>query len=167
MSAKISALPSATEMANAEVLTIVQAAVNKKITKQAFLTAATGEPIALGGVVATIEIDASDNIQITVGFGQTLHISDLAGTNFVIIDAFGNVLVSAAPGTAVTTGFPGVSQVVVSETGLSVEAPTGSSADVTYHVGAAGNWAGSPTNMATALDRIAAAVAGLLGTAIP
>jgi len=39
--------------------------------------------------------------------------------------------------------------------------------NVTYTPGASGNWSGSPTDVWVALDRLAAAVAGLLGGAIP
>lgn len=56
---------------------------------------------------------------------------------------------------------------IVGSGGITLHDTSGSSAVVTYVAGTPGNWSGSPTDFSHAIDRLAAAVAGLLGGPIP
>lgn len=68
---KISDMTAASEVANADVVPVVQAGANVKASRALLLTAASGEAIALSGAGGTIQIDATGGIQVTPAGGQT------------------------------------------------------------------------------------------------
>lgn len=174
---KISAMTGASEVGNADDIPIVAGGANFKATRDQLLSAATGEHIFVTGVAGFtaglqdsttnnqinvsgsvgimscdtsivtggptrttgIECDALDNINITLKDLATLFISDVGGNNFIIMDT--------------NTGT------------LNIQMNTGMDGSITNLV--AGNWAGTPGQLSDSFNRLAAAVAGLLGTPIP
>jgi hypothetical protein len=167
VSSKISALPVATSMAPSDLLTIVQGGVNKSIDRPAMLADVSGFGItiadAAGAIVqvsgtgqVVIHSDASQPIQMTTGAGNEIQMDDFTGySNFV---AVGGWNISSFTGSTVSIDGSGV---------IALETFDGSSVIIAYTPSASGSWSGDPFALATAVDRIAAAVAGLLGHAIP
>jgi hypothetical protein len=178
---KISAMPASTAAGDTDLIPIVQGGVNKSTTRAVLLHAATGSPVILGGGGASITVDDSGNIAIDFFSGQTLNVAQTSGGG-ILVDASGNVKITCQPGASVAMT-DGSSFIEVDATGVRLESLTlpaiftgkpaqfvdisGSSAFVTYVPADPGAWAGSPTNMADAIDRIAEVVSVGGATPIP
>jgi len=141
---KISDMTAATEVSNVDIAPIVQAGTNKQASREMFLTGAAGEVIALQ------EASGQQAILGIVGGATSVTVDDAAGT----------VTIISQLGIAITAGGPtGV---------LTCTNSDGSNPFFGFASNNGGDWATSlPTNLADAVNRIAHAVAGLLGTGIP
>jgi len=174
---KISALTAATSWANADITVIVQGGADKKITKSLILTAGAGEDIALkaDGAHASALVSADGNTQIGVANGGGAMSSDggffihsLVGTTD---ETFGNGTTGWEFQTDrgfTVKNFAGGSGTMVQSMSANTWTVSGFTSVflqvvLTNHV-----WAtGDPPDAATAIDRLAAAVSGLLGGNIP
>lgn len=180
---KISAFPAAANVVNADELPIVQALVNAKCTRQQLLEAGIGENItvkAQGLNSVSLESGmAGEKVVLDDTFGYVGNsvigwITVITGTNgYIQLSSTGAVLISSHGGGA---------NLVLSNagTGQSI-ALTGAGAQIVFvspagvfipfliqAPGAIGNWAvGVPVDYNLAINRLAAAVAGLLGGPIP
>lgn len=163
MSDKISALPPATVCNLADLITAVQAGVNVSMVREIFLQANTGEAVYMNnlqGVFFSCE-DAA-GIQ-----------ADIVGQEFLLNDSVNNDSFSMTGGIwGLTCGISltlavagGSSNVTVDSSGVTIGGPTVS---ISFNAGSPTDWAGSaPIDIRDAIDRLATAVAGLLGHAIP
>ena len=184
---KISAMPAATSVGNADLLPIVQGGVNKRATKILFLTQSTGEPIGLVGPgVAIIRIDSAGGLQLTAEAGQPVQI--LVGTSGLYLSPSGDsVLQASLAHRLVLSSYSGLASVVATGTedlilsclgggtlefnhnaAIVMNPNVGSVINIAYQDGTVGAWAvGPPSTIREAVDRLATAVAGLLGVPIP
>lgn len=171
---KISAMPSGTNVNNLDVLPMVIAGANVKVTKTAFLTGALGFDIFLTaslGQAAVLSDAMSVNQVVANAAGvamsgmQAVFAGGPGGTSNFHIDTFGQqefiVLagqhwkVSGTLGTSFMEFFP--------QTGV-FNLSTAFNPTITYISFAPGNWAGPPpADIVAAITRIAAKVAGALG----
>lgn len=113
---KISAMTSATTVANADVVPIVQGGANKKATKAKLLTADSGEAITLAGnASAVVTINASGEPTIQAASGQVLWLK--GNTAFLVIDDSGAIGMSCASGTALQVNGSASSSLTFTTTG--------------------------------------------------
>jgi len=152
---KISAMPDAPDMGELDLLTVVVGGVNYKITRNAFLTAKTGEAVILAGGTGMIAIFDDGSVEISgppgaeflLGFGSGSALrfkDDEIGIEF--INRFSFAL----------------------NDGRSFDLEVGQPMFLSWDPVSPGNWAPAvPDNVGDALERIATAVAGLLGGPIP
>lgn len=100
-----------------------------------------------------------------------LNVSDAASQVSIAAIEFAGVLSDSltGPGLVSVQVVSASAQVSTSQTGLGslIVSLAEQSAQVSYSPAASANWSGDPTQVASALDRIAASVAGLLGGPIP
>jgi len=176
---KISDLAAATSTANADLLPTVQGGVNKKATRAIVLTGAPGEDMTM-----------------TLAAGQRLIIGNPLGAAFIIVDDTGTINVQANA-TAALSGNGAASTIRIAGTTIQLFGATGpfdhvwdvnagfskiafkTGTDqiqitsgivifVQYFAAVPGNWnIAPPPDYNTAIDRLAAAVAGLLAGPIP
>jgi len=176
---KISALSAATDCANADLFVIVQGGGNKKLTKALLLTngpseslilkAETGSGIFLNTDSGDAQFSVSDNGD--VGWhveGNFLGVL----TDGVNVDQFSGIAgagyefdVSAVSTFIVNT--TGTGQLMVDGVGNNFSLQNFASIFIEYKPATSGDWSGDPAWDKDAIDRLAAAVAGLLGTPIP
>lgn len=136
---KISAMPINGFVGNHDLLPIVQAGSNFKAQRKALLEAIAGEFIQLSGNAgSSFSIDPFGGVTVTVGAGQTLSMT--ANGAGILIDAVGLIDLTPAPGHALV---------------------------LAYDPATPGDWAGSPTTVWEALDRIAAVVSAGGASPIP
>jgi len=179
---KISAMTPAASMLNADILPIVSAGANFSVSKTLLLTAAAGEAIfvssaAAGSAVLTtatgqaqtqvndafgvlVQADAGYVLQ-QAGLATNLAVSNLGAVNWQSAGGAATMTVQAGPGSSMVMNDAAGTVVFVCAAGMIcpfvIQAP-----------GAIGNWAvGVPADYNLAINRLAAAVAGLLGGAIP
>jgi hypothetical protein len=223
MSEKISAMPSATQMNNADVLPIVQGGVNKKITRDVFLTAngtddlaivgasldridlphgggiivtadsgdtiellnainlaeisispagaitvasATGQEVVLDSNGSSFTLDGAGNFAADVVAGGT-YLVHVQGVNVIDIDAAGQITITSTTGNAIILNSNGANLTVGAAGNMSLTVAGGQVLHVDYVPGTPGDWAGSPTSVWEALNRIANVVSGGGATPIP
>ncbi len=166
---KISAMTVATAVINADLIPIVSAGANFSATKQLLLSGTPTEEIALQpgvGGNACFGIPGSlTNIILDDALGQMDMITDnalniTAGTTLTLIGTTGGVVCVAnyTPAAGPFIGVPGTVQGNLDTIW----------AALVYSAAGPLNWNMSPPiTYFAAIDRLAAAVAGLLGTAIP
>jgi len=165
---KISALPAATDIASTQVLPMVIGGVTSKVTKEDLFKVATGDDLYLDdGGDGHIGLSGTGFANIFGLQGVHVQSTTMPSTDGLVMDNVGHVSLSSVAGQSlwlnVTSGAPvtigdGSGYVTIQGVGVSVA----------YNASAPANWAtSSPTTVHDALDRIAAAVAGLLGTPIP
>jgi len=179
---KISAMLACMDVKNADILPIVQAGANFKATRTQLLTAGIGEAIfvtANGMAAAVLCSPTNQNeVQVSDAFGVLIHgdlgvvMRDALTTWNITITAAGMITISSSGGanTMFVSGGPLASMTMNDATQIVtfvcvngmicpfvIQAP-----------GAIGNWAiGVPADYNLAINRLAAAVAGLLGGPIP
>lgn len=86
----------------------------------------------------------------------------------VSIDVNGSIELSGVSGQTITLFGPGGSETTFASDGsISVVPFAGQTITIEGFIGSSGNWAGDPVHMWEAIERLAAAVAGLLGNPIP
>jgi len=175
---KISALPAGGVPANGEVFPSVQAAVTVKVTKAQLLSAKAGENFQVSGAAGQqislifaslnsyVQMDDAGNVAINSVAG--FQFGNIAGGNNFQGDATGRVSMTAtgmgvafvgtAGGPSMQTN-PGPNTVVFVAAGGMV---------CPYIAGVPGQWnIAPPPDYNTAINRLAAAVFGLLGGPIP
>jgi hypothetical protein len=154
MASRITELPAAPDTKNALLLPIVQDGVNYKCTRAALFSSSEGEIVALEFNGASLVFGAGGTWSVASAAGEAIGFAQAAGSSILFTGDGGYIL--STP----------LVQMTVSAAG--VVAMTGATAmSWPYFPGASGNWAGDPATMGDALDRIAAAVAGLLAAPIP
>lgn len=169
MSSKISALPAAADIANADVVAGLRSGVNVKIDRPTYLTAKAGEAIALNSIVGKVEIDAAGRVTLLFTLGQLFQIKDSALVTYIEVGPTGTLNFQVPNGQSIDlTGSLG-GQILIDPSGVvTINCAGGVSAEIDYFPATPGDWVGgNPVEMHIAIDRIAAAVAGLLGGPIP
>jgi len=165
---KISAMPPAGDMLLADIMPIVSAGVNDHITRANFLKAHAGEQVAwVSGAQGVVGFTSTGIAALIGAAGAGCEIVSVLGSG-IIIDPAGVIGISC-PGAAHITlvGPTGGASVTISPSGLILNGGAGT-INMQYAVGTPGDWAGGgATDVWAALDRIASAVAGLLGGPIP
>jgi len=176
---KISALAAATECANADLFVIVQGGGNKKLTKTLLLTGAGGEGLvlkALTGDAIVLNTDSGD-AQFSVSDNGDVGWHCEGNFNGVLtdgtdVDTFTGIAgggyqfsVSAVSTWIIVT--TGTGQVMVDGVGNNFQVTNFTAINIEYLPATSGDWSGDPAWDREAIDRLAAAVAGLLGTPIP
>lgn len=156
MSAKISAMTPATEMFLADVLPIVQAGANLKATKQQILDAATAEATRMNSSASTFFELQTDGSFYFKESGTMRFAYDVPGGAFAVNAVSFFQLTSA-----------GTSQIATAAGILTLQSNPGFNVVIVYVPAAPGNWVIPPVDLVAAVDRLAAAVAGLLGGPIP
>jgi len=173
---KISAMPAATQIANADIMPIVQGGANKKCTRQLMLTAAVGEDITILGAsgqvinifsdsgATTLVLDdgggcvwTSDSMQFLSGGGGSSSFDMLATGDIAFVSPAGTeIKLDANAGGAVLILAPNVGgpSSLIDANGVVVS----------YLVAVSGDWNGAaPTDLAAAVDRCAALLKVLNG----
>jgi hypothetical protein len=193
MSAKWSAFPNALKVLNADILASVQSGLNKQYTRPILFTAVSGEAMTLVSGNSSFGFDAFSQVHLNlqgpqffeITFGVTsifllsasgaVEISSVAGQEIIVqtngasltLGTSGTVNLESASGQALTLDDQ-ISTISMDGAGnMQVQCGPSGAIFMTYTPGSPGSWAGSPIDVWGALDRIAAAVAGLLGTPIP
>lgn len=166
---KISALPNAAALGNADVLPCVSGAATKKVTRALVLTALAGENIVLQGVAGQLSmiqaagiasqfaaaangnstIGYSLNFQVNLGgFGVVMGADNVGNLQFNIGNAGGTAVIGRAGSTLVTINDG--AQVITLFAALGVA--------ISYVPANPGDWVVPPTDLALAVDRIARVV---------
>jgi len=164
---KISQMTAAVEVANADILPIVKgmSPPNYYASKALLLQNAAGEDIYLGagGSFNSFWVDPNGNGAFNTTPGTTFQLGNSAGDEFIWDDAVG-LTIAVITQISFSTLDGQLFQMATGNPML-VQSPFG--VVVTYVAGNPLNWSGDPLDMNTAIDRLAAAVAGLLGVPIP
>jgi len=168
MSSKISDLTIAIDSEENDVFTFVRSGINYQTTLSTTWIPKALNPRRFGATDGALIVDylgqvsvgltTSGNFQVDVNSQLWMNIS---WSNGIIIG-----YVTPIPVKVMTTGGTFAFEVDTSGNTF-LRTGNGASVSVGYTVAAAGNWSGSPTDLATAVDRLAAAVAGLLAGPIP
>lgn len=167
MSSKISALPAATSVGLADLLTILQGGANKKTTKVAMFLAASGENLFIQGPVAgTVGVDSSGNVVCDTTAGFTAGFTT-GGTHGLTIDASGNILIHGGPALGLTCESSGSQMKIVSGGAITISSFGGAGTTVEFQAPHSSYWSGSPSDLQTAIDRIAKVVSANGVTPIP
>ena len=167
MSQKISAMTAATAVLNADVLPIVSAGANFKVGRQLFLTDGAAAGIGMFGTGgAVIDIDTAGSCQMSASAGETASMSTAAGSSVAIVDGTGIALNTAA-GEVFGLTCQGASFQIDAAGGISLQPLAGQNLFIGYTPITSGDWAGDPTSVWEALDRIAAVVSVGGATPIP
>jgi hypothetical protein len=153
-SEKISAMPSATEVGNTDVVPVVQSGANKKSTRLLLLTAGSGEEIALNAAAGQFAGIQAGSFSIMLRDDGFLNII-IGGAN-IQCDGSGNLTIR---GTAVTLN--------ATSGAFIIEQGTGQNISVQFNTANPGNWTSAPNDLASAVDRIAAALVSFTGSPIP
>jgi len=104
-SEKISEMPALATLQNVDLIPVVQTFVNYTVTRPVLLTATSGEPIALEGNGAIIQIDDAGNITLQITAGNLFDITDTT-VNYFSIDDTGAVVITAVDNTFVNIVAP-------------------------------------------------------------
>jgi hypothetical protein len=166
MSKKISELAAATSIANADLLTAVQGGVNKRLTRAELFLGGATEAVTLSFNGASLMFSAGGQAILQGSAGNICQIAGFGG-GAVWVDGAGGIRASALGGAdMILQANSGSFQIDVAGN-ITVGGP--GAVFVGYVDGSGGSWggAGAPTNLGTAVDRLAVAVAGLLGGPIP
>lgn len=182
----IPSFPAATYVEGTDLLPIVQSGTDKKATRDELLTASPTSQIEITSTVGgSILLDTTGAIFQESATGQTWGAGDASG-NDMFWDGNGNFTIncqSPTPGVwtvlfgavsyfqcdgsdNVTMQVAGNFYVLAGSAG-SIFASAANGWTITYHPVTPHHWSGPPTDLLSAVDRLAAAVAGLLGTPIP
>lgn len=180
----ITAMVAATQVLNADVIPIVHAGANLKVTRPVYLAAVPAEPISLTGNGTNVTIDNTGNVEIlmastkaikiwngsahefvTFGPGGDCLFEVSASKNFIVktangnqfnIDNLGNVVLIGAPGGAIQLAVGANSITMVDGASIQLAVDPGQVCFVPYLDGTAGAWkVAPPADMNTAIDRIA------------
>jgi hypothetical protein len=166
---KISAMPAASFMANADDMPILRLGANNKISRNLFMVAGPAEAAAWqnssGGWVG---LNIAGNALVTAAAGASATMSNNALSGQVTVNVSGAVNGVAAMGQTMSF-MMGMAGFMINAAGhTSLLDTSGASCFVTFVATGAGNWMGVPNNLATAIDRLAAAlVARTAGGPIP
>lgn len=158
----------ATSVANADLLPISQGGANLSATRAQMLRSTPGEDIEIISANAFVSVEDSGSILVSFGSGQQVEVR--SSSTLAILLHVGQTFCQM---TAPTAGFVALSsfggQVEVNAVGHVICIDnSGASVFSTYISPSPSIWAGSaPSDMASAINRIAAAVRGLLGIPIP
>lgn len=154
---KISQMNPAPLVDNADLIPIVQAGANFFATRDQLLIA-HAEPITFGNDVGyVLQVDGSNNWSLFFGPGVASAFT---------LDALGNVVLGVC--TTFSVVGPGSAEITIDAAGeINLTPAPGFTVQIFYSPASPGDWSGLPTDLVSAVDRIAAAVAGLLGGPIP
>jgi hypothetical protein len=154
---------------SADLVTTVQSGVNQKATKAQMLTAATAEGIVLQGENgAMVQLGTLGDVAIICHTGELFTIADDVSFNIISRDVSSvvNVGDAAAGGMTLTGGLPSITMTAGGT--MTIALGAGGSVIVQFMPTGSGIWApAKPIDLADAVQRISAAVAGLLGFPIP
>lgn len=169
MSAKISSLPAATSVGATDITPVVQGGVNMSYTRDIFLTDVGGSQVALqgnGGFVGcdslgnvSVQPKAGGQILVQSSYGSLTSNSSVNGWNLTIPSGC-NVTLAHASGTTISILGSGQLFIPIA-------------AGVSCLIGVGSTFVGAhftskpPPDIISAINRIAAAVQGLLGGTIP
>jgi hypothetical protein len=194
MSAKWSVFPVAPNVLNADILATVQAGLNYQTTRPVMLSAVPGEAIQLVNGLNILGIDAGGNcgcvcntpLLLYLQYDSTLVFDvqnpggvtlnalpglplsiNCNGTN-IFIDSAGALTITMVAGQDLEIlGSNAAALTMSAAGGTTLEDGLSGTCQVSYVPSVPGNWAGNPVGLADAVNRLAEAVAGLLGTPIP
>lgn len=164
MSSKISALPASAVVRKTDLFTFARPPGNFSVVQDVMLTAEPGAEIKLESDGGKFTIDALGDALVDVVDGFTIQI---AANPIFDIDVTGNVSVSPPAGAFVSFIVDTASFVMDAAGNVQLIVVLGATLTLSYHPSTPGDWSGSPSHVWEALDRLAAAVAGLLGGPIP
>ena len=170
MSAKISALPTANTWAElVDYFPVVVGGVNMKIFRGKLLAAAAGEDIAIQSDIGdgAVYVSADGQVEIVIAAGQEYTLK--RGTaSLVLVSAAGDMTTTMESSCAWSVTANGSSFKIDSYGKVQIIANVMQPVEIDYKPWYGGaNWAFSPLFDKDAIDRLAAAVAGLLGTPVP
>lgn len=179
---KISDMTAATVVQNAAIIPIVQAGANLKATRALLLTAGTGEDLILkpaatkgvyiNGTVSTVFLGIQEDDEV-IGIGDVATLGvNVGGLVFAGIEVANDGTVFTWFPDSGCQGWFGNASIdrglYVDPDGLLVGLYNPEGCYVEWIDSTPANWASAPPpDMQEALQRLALAVAGLLGTAIP
>jgi len=170
MSAKISALPTANTWAElTDFFPVVEGGANKKMFRGKFLSAALNESVIIQSDIGdgSVEVSAAGDVWVVIAAGQLYTIS--RGTaQIVSISAAGDMTTTMESSCAWSVTANGSSFKIDSNGKVQIIANVMQPVEIDYKPWLGGaNWAFAPLFDKDAIDRLAAAVAGLLGTPVP
>ncbi len=168
MNVKISALPAATETADADVIPKVHGGVTQKVTRDILLTGMTGENVTLTGAMGNIvKCWYNGSVGIVGGGGQGISLLNETFTGSITLGGPGYIQLNADAGQALTLNANG-SEIGITNTGdINMLLSGGTQVTISYLEGTPSDWSVNPGDVWTALDRIASAVRILRGSPIP
>jgi len=170
MSAKISALPTANTWAElTDFFPVVEGGANKKMFRGKFLSAALNESVIIQSDIGdgSVEVSAAGDVWVVIAAGQLYTIS--RGTaQIVSISAQGDMTTTMQSSCVYRVDCNGSSLVIDASGLLKIIANVMHPPEIDYiPINGGASWVFSPLYDKDAIDRLAAAVAGLLGNAIP
>ncbi len=168
MSKKLTELDEAAEVENEAFLYIAQEDSQWKATKESFLSASLDEDLILAGLVGQqFSVSADGSITWGIPTIGTSELIDNEGNFYTILAADVAWNGVGGIGCSLSWEISGVVFEFTADGDVNFAARSGHDMNITYVAASPGDWAGTPTTDREALDRIASAVAGLLGTPIP
>lgn len=175
----LSAFPSATSMANADTLIVVQGGADKQVTKTLLLTGKAGEDIKVkssSGQKVILEsadgntrVECSDAGVTVTTVGGAIEMKRSSGGCRIGLNSLGDVELRPDDGSAVCIlGKASGAHINVDVTSNQMHLIASSGITVDNFDNGAGDWTTSPpVDWQTCLYRLSAAVRGLLGGTIP
>lgn len=167
-STAISDMTGATQVANADLLPIVSGGVNQQATKQLFLTGAAGESIVLLGCAGgTISVGTGGSVGMQANTGGVAAMGG-GGGGVITCNALGSITIFEQTGQGITIG-GGSYGISIGPSGLTLGIPAMGNVTINWTAATPGNWGGTgpSSDLVSSVERIAVAVAGLLGGPIP
>lgn len=166
MSLKISELPVAANMANADVVCGLVGLADNQITREILLNAGTFEQITLSGNLSFLLQDTDGNAVLEIGVDRLFSVGNAIATEMVMSIAIGTTFSPAAGvfnilgGNACSMTFDALGSIRITDT-------SGVTPFITFVALFPGAWVIPPVTVDDAIQRLALAVFGLLGAPIP
>jgi len=159
MGVKISALPGAASVLNAALIPLVEGGITQSANRAQLLEASGAEDLTLIGASGqTIELEAGGNQNFTVAGGGSINLVQTGGDSIAVV-AGGGILVSVAAGNVLTISHANGALITIFAGGQIQITPGGAGVVVVGYVPAVpGQWLIVPGDLATAIDRLVAAV---------
>jgi len=164
---KFSAFASAGTFGSTDEIVGLVGADNARFLRSVLNTYGAGGPIFLNTPASYVYIDDTPDIEIAVGSGGTINWL-WNFINVLSLDSSGNFTISGPGGKPFNILNQGANITIDAAGIISVISKSNASSIVSYTPSNSADWQTSdPPDMAAAINRIAAAVAGLLGGPIP
>jgi len=179
MATKFSDMASATDVSNSDQVVGLQAGVDTRMTKAQFLIGGAGENIALeassGNLVSLLtptnqaSVVADDTGNVGMFGNLTVTVSHVPTGNNLTLNAAGNIVLAMTTASAgrITIGDAANDRILLDMLNRICFITALNGFDASCVTGVAGSWAFPPTSHQNAQDRIAVALAGVLGFPIP
>lgn len=166
MSAKISALPVATDFSSTDVICGLRSGADVQISRGVFLSAIAGQSISLLGNGGAVVV-ATDGSVASVVPSASQYSVVWSGLNAIFINGSGYLTITAFPGSGIAIVANGGQVTFDALGGIQLSPAAGQVVSYGYTPANPGDWVVPPTDLAIAVDRIARVVSALGTIPIP